>query len=393
MARKISVGIDIGTYQVKVVVSEQTSANDDVLPRVIGTGFAESKGLRHGYIINSSDVTKSLRSALAQAEKTSGIKIKKAFLSVGGIGLSAIVGQGTVIISRGDSEIDQLDVEKVIEVAEKELPQAVTLNKKIIHTVPLQFKLDGKIIFGKPTGMKGVKFETKVLFIACLERHLHDLIDAVEDAGVEVIDVMASPLAASLVTLSKTQKIAGCVLANIGAETLSIVVFENNVPVSLEVFPMGSTDITNDIALGFKIPIDDAEHLKLGGLSTMSFPKKKLDEIVEARLTDMFELIEAHLKKIGRHGLLPAGVIITGGGGMIGPIEELAKHSLDLPSKVASFEIGDSQKSPFKDSSWSVAYGLTIFGIHNDDNTTVSLSKVAKHTKSAVTNFIKKFLP
>lgn len=325
MARKISVGIDIGTYQVKVVVAEQASTNDDVLPRVIGTGFAESKGLRHGYIINSSDVTKSLRSALNQAEKTSGIKIKKAFLSVGGIGLSAIIGQGNVIISRGDSEIDQLDVEKVIEVAERELPQAITLNKKIIHTVPLQFKLDGKIILGKPTGMKGVKFETKVLFITCLERHLHDLIDAVEDAGVEVIDVMASPLAASLVTLSKTQKIAGCVLANIGAETLSIVVFENNVPVSLEVFPMGSTDITNDIALGFKIPIDDAEHLKLGGLSTMSFPKKKLDEIVEARLTDMFELIEAHLKKIGRHGLLPAGIIITGGGGMIGPIEDLAK--------------------------------------------------------------------
>lgn len=393
MARKISVGIDIGSYQMKVVVAEQTSQDEDVLPRVIGTGFAESKGLRHGYIINPTDVSKGLRTALDQAEKASGVKIKKAFLSVGGIGLSAFIGQGNIIISRGDSEIDQLDVEKVLEMAEKELPPGQILNKKIILAVPLQFKLDGKTVLGKPVGMKGVKFEAKVLFITCLERHLHDLIDAVEDVGVEVIDVMASPLAASLVTLSKTQKIAGCVLANIGAETLSIVVFENNVPISLEVFPMGSTDITNDIALGFKIPIDDAEHLKLGGLSTLSFPKKKLDEIIEARLTDMFELIEAHLKKIGRHGLLPAGVIITGGGGMIGPIEELAKQALDLPSKVASFEIGEAQKGPFEDSSWSVAYGLCVFGMHSEDLSPLSVGSIVSSIKQPLIKLVKRFLP
>src|SRR3989344_7403493 len=293
MAKKISVGIDIGTYQIKVVVAEQSNNKDS--PNIIGTGFAESKGLRHGYIINPTDVTKSLTQALNQAEASSGIKIKKAFLSVGGIGLGSIVTQASTIISRADYEIDELDIKKVLEVCEKEIPPSFLLNRKIIHTIPLQYKLDGKVVLGKPAGMRGIKFEAKILFISCLERHLHDLIEAVEEMGVEVVDVMASPLAASLVTLSKTQKIAGCVLANIGAETLTIVVFENNLPISLQVFSMGGTDITNDIALGFKIPLDEAEHLKLGGISTANYPKKKLDEIIEARLSDMFELIENHL--------------------------------------------------------------------------------------------------
>lgn len=391
MAKKISVGIDIGTYQVKVVVAENSDNKD--LPKVLGTGFAESKGLRHGYIINSTDVTKSLSQALAQAESASGIKIKKAFLSVGGIGLGSIVSQGSIVISRADFEIDELDIKKVLEVCEKEIPPSFLLNRKIIHTIPLQYKLDGKIVLGKPTGMRGVKFEAKILFISCLERHLHDMIEAVEETGVEVIDVMASPLAASLVTLSKTQKIAGCVLANIGAETLSILVFENNLPISLEVFSMGSTDITNDIALGLKIPIDEAEHLKLGGIGSANFTKKKLDMIIEARLSDMFDLIEAHLKKIGRAGLLPAGIIITGGGGSVSFIEDLAKAALHLPSKVALIQVGDNAKSPFNDSSWSVAYGLCIFGLIADDQGTVNVNNFFKDFVKKVRSLLQQFLP
>lgn len=392
MAKKISVGIDIGTYQVKVVVAENSS-NIKELPKVIGTGFAESKGLRHGYIINAPDVIKSLSQAIKQAEDSSGIRIRRAFLSVGGIGLGSIVSQGSIVISRADFEIDELDIKKVLEVCEKEIPPSFLLNRKIIHTIPLQYKLDGKIVLGKPTGMRGVKFEAKILFISCLERHLHDLIEAVEETGIEVTDVMASPLAASLVTLSKTQKIAGCVLANIGAETLSILVFENNLPISLEVFSMGSTDITNDIALGFKIPIDEAEHLKRGGISTINFPKKKLDVIIEARLSDMFELIETHLKKIGRAGLLPAGIIITGGGGGVSFIEDLAKVALHLPSKVAPLKIGDDAKSPFNDSSWSVAYGLCIFGLTADDQGTVNINNFFKNTLRKVRGLLQQFLP
>jgi len=217
-----------------------------------------------------------------------------------------------------------------------------------------------------------------------------------------VEDVMASPLAASFVTLSKTQRIAGCVLANIGAETVSIVVFENDKAISMEVFPIGSNDITNDIALGLKIPIEQAERIKIGlqnqagGNKIQDFPRKKLDEIVGARLSDIFELIEAHLKKIGRNGLLPAGIIITGGGSSISTIEDLAKSSLKLPSKKPDVRF-ESAKGPIKDSGWAVAYGLCIVAFTTEEAEIIGMSPhlrhMVKNTKNSIWAWIKQFLP
>ena len=392
MKRNTTVGIDVGTYQIKIAVAE-LGKNEDYAPRIIGTGLAESKGLRHGYIINSEDITKGILSASRQAEKASGIAIKKAFISVGGIGLSGTTVSGNIVISRADSEISGLEIAKVQEACEKEVPASFLLNRKIIHAVPLSYKLDGKTVLGNPIGLKGIKLEAKMLIISCLERHLSDLIEAIEEAGIEVIDVMASPLAASLVTLSKTQKIAGCVLANIGAETVSIVVFENNIPISLEVFPTGSTDITNDLALGLKIPIEEAEHIKIGGVTIATYPKKKMEEIISARLEDIFELIEAHLKKIGRDGLLPAGIVITGGGGEIGSIADLAKSSLELPSRIASINFGEAASfAASRDAMWSVAYGLCIFGF-TAKNDPLTLQNIAKIVKDRILGLFKQFLP
>jgi cell division protein FtsA len=243
--------------------------------------------------------------------------------------------------------------------------------------------------------MKGNKLEGKILFITCLERHLEDLIQAVENTGVEVEDAMAAPLAASLVSLTKAKKIAGCVLTNIGSETTSIVIYENNVPVSLEVFPIGSNDITNDIALGLKIPLEEAEKVKVGLISQTSYPKKKLEEIISARLSDIFDLIETHLKKIGRSGLLPAGVILTGGGAGLHTIEEFARSSLKLPSKVSSTVLPNGSKYQIRDGSWSVAYGLTIWGMSGDNRLldSGSVSALTKKLARAIGNVLKPFLP
>jgi cell division protein FtsA len=370
MLRKISVGIDIGTFQIKVVVSEEVKMeNDFYSPKIIATGFAESKGMRHGYIINSDDVTRCIKIAIEQAEKNAKIKIKKAYISIGGIGLGSIIGKGAVMISKADSEITEIDVRSVLSIAECDLPQSAMMNKKIINQVPISYKIDGQPLIGRPIGMHGARLETKVLFVYCLEQHLNDLIKAVGDAGIDVVDVMASPLAGSIVALSKTQKIAGCVLANIGSETVSISVFENNIPISLEVLPIGGTDITNDIALGLRIPIDEAEHIKIGSVKSEMYPKKKLDEIIMARLSDIFDLIEAHLKKIGRSGLLPAGVILTGGSSGIETIEDIARATLKLPSKIASLSLSSNIKnSELKDSTWAVAYGLSIWGLNSGDD-------------------------
>jgi len=393
MLKNTTVGIDVGTSQVKVVVSELTKENGKQTTKIIGVGTADSKGMRHGYIINAKDVTQSIDIAVRMAEKNSGIKINKAYVAVGGIGLSSATSVGNTIVSRADLQITELDIEKASNNCEANIPQNLIQNQKILHSIPLSYKIDGKPVLSKsPIDMKGTKLEVKMLFITYLEPHLNDLLEAVDETGIDITDVMASPIAASFVTLSRTQKMAGCVLANIGSETMSIVVFENNIPVSLEVFPIGGTDITNDIALGLKIPIEEAENIKIGAIGTGSYPKKKLEEIVSARLTDMFELIENHLKKIGRNGLLPAGIFIAGGGSGIRTIEDFAKTSLKLPSRLAELS-SNGEKTNVKDSTLAVAYGLCVVGFSKEEKTNLGIRNTGHKMLGKIFNWIKQFSP
>jgi len=384
-----AVGIDIGTYQVKVVVTDAKSP-DPSKPKVLGTGISESKGLRHGYILNHADAVKAIRSAIAQAAKAAHIEIKNAYISIGGIGLQSINHSASVTISRADQEVTEFDIEKAQALCEHEIPKNFIINRKVIHPITLGYRIDGKAVLGRPHGMKGSKLEVRMLFITCLEQHVNDIVDAVNDAGIEVLDIVASPIAGSLVTLSKAQKLAGCVLANIGAETVSIVVYENSLPVSLEVFPIGSTDITNDIALGLRLPIEDAESIKKGLATQSTFSKRKLDEIINARLSDIFELIEAHLKRIDRSGLLPAGIIITGGGSGIATIEDLAKAYLRLPSRTVTTHT--NQKDGIKDSTWSVAYGLCILGGNPGEDSHLGFN-LTKASAFKILGWFKQFLP
>ena len=143
MARNITTGIDIGTYQVKVIVTEHGKNWNGNLPKIIGTGFAQSKGLRHGYIINQNDTVRSIQTAVAQAEKSAGIKIKKAFISIGGVGLEEVNSRGSAVVARADSEITDLDIEKAIKDSEKKVAQKI-INRKILHEIPLQYKIDGQ---------------------------------------------------------------------------------------------------------------------------------------------------------------------------------------------------------------------------------------------------------
>src|ERR1035437_5795166 len=146
MSQKISVGIDIGTYQIKVVVSESILSEEGIyIPRIIGTGEAESKGLRHGYIINIPDVTRCIKLAISQAEKNAKVRIKSGYISIGGIGLSSIVSKGSVMITRADSEITDLDIKKVLAEAENSLSASSLTNKQIIQTIPQAFKIDGQM--------------------------------------------------------------------------------------------------------------------------------------------------------------------------------------------------------------------------------------------------------
>jgi cell division protein FtsA len=197
--QKIVTGIDVGSYQVKVVIAGHPD-NPREQPRILGTGYAESRGLRHGYITSVSEVSRSIAAAVAQASRAAQVKVKKAYVGVGGVGLDEAFSRGETVVERGDSEVTERDIPRAIAASETALPPAATLNRKIIHTIPLRYSVDGSRVMGRsPIGMKGMRLSVDTLFITCLERHVNDLVAAVEEAGIEVEDIAASPLAASFV--------------------------------------------------------------------------------------------------------------------------------------------------------------------------------------------------
>lgn len=386
MKRRIATGIDIGTYQVKIVVVEElfdkrTGARQ---LRILGTGLAESKGLRHGYIVNKEEVTASILKAKQEAESVARVPIRAGFLAVGGISLDEARASGSAIISRADQEITALDIETAGKAA-REAAAPAFLNRKVLHSIPLEYRIDGAKVLGDPLGMKGVRLEVDYLFVTCLAQHEEALSQAVEDADVEMIDQMASPLAGSYVLLEGDQKMKGCVLANIGSETVSIVIYDEGIPISIKVFPMGSSHITDDIALGLRISLEEAERVKIGRLSGAMYPRKKVDSLIGNRLVDMFELIDKHLKSLGRRGPLPAGLIISGGGAGIGSISEIARGSLKLPARLAEFRLPSDAK--IRDATWAVAYGLAIWGLTGDT------TAPKKSLRASLGKFFQQFLP
>lgn len=366
MSRHVVAGIDIGTAETKVIIAEGVVENGHFVPRIIGTGAAETRGVERGFVTSVAEAAESVRQAAEKAEKAAGVRPRRAFVSFGGIGLGSTVATGSAVITRADLEVTSRDLSLALEAAEAALPKEVTVNKRIINTIPVEYKIDGKVSWGEPVGLKAHKLEVKALFITCLEHHLGDLIKAVEEAGIEVVDVVAAPVAASFVTVSKKQRRVGALLADIGAETLSVITFENNNPVSLEVFPVGGADITNDIALGLKVSLDEAETIKMGGLSRSPYSKKKLDEIISARFYDCFDSIEAHLKKIGRDKLLPAGIILSGGSAKIAGAKQLAEETLSLPAALAEVHFGQREMGKIKDPAWTVACGLALLGFNSE---------------------------
>ena len=389
MSEHIITGIDVGTYHVKVAVARiPKNAGTNAKPEIIGTGLAESRGLKSGYIMNETEVARSIKSAIIQAEKSAKISIKKAHVAIGSIGLEEVYSHGEIIPSRADSEIISSDLEKVMSDSEERIMDHIP-NRRILHSIPLRHLIDGTEVLGRPQGLKGTKLEVDSLFITTYEQHVNDLIRTIEGIGVFVEDVIASPLAASFVMLSKAQKRAGCILTNIGAETTSIVVFEDSTPISLKIFPVGSNDITNDIALGLRVPLEDAEKIKRGAMNSATYSKKKLDEIIQDRLKMIFGLIDGHLKKIKRDGLLPAGVILTGGGASVNGTVEVAKSTLELPARTATLDIGKNIK--IRDASWAVAYGLCMWGASDAEET--SALGIVKHTRRNILSWFSQFLP
>lgn len=394
--QRVVTGIDVGTYHVKVVIA-QAPEDPRQPPRILGSGYAESRGLKQGYVISIDEAARSVAAAVAQASRAARISVKRACVGLGGLGLDEAFARGEVVVERGDSEITDRDIPRAIEASRKALSPQATLNRDVLHTIPLKYAVDGAPVLGaSPVGMKGMRVSVETLFVTCLKKHMSDLQEAVERAGVEVEDFAASPIAESLIAVSKTQKRVGCVLINLGAETTSALVFEDTRPVSLKVFPHGGSDLTNELALALKVTPEEAEALKHGAVLNSPVSKKKIDDFIARRLGEQFKALEAHLKRIGRSELLPAGALLTGGGSQLHQAPDVARAILKLPARVATLGEGSTVAAQLNGSTWAVAYGLTLWGFTAGDGLEPHEGSVMDDVKDTLKHsarWLKKFLP
>lgn len=367
------VGLDIGTGSVKTLVAQKKSKEANL--KVLGMTEIASKGIRKGVVINAEEVADVIQGALRKVQEISSQRTDTAYVNIGGSHIFVTPSRGLISVSRADQKISEADIDRVIQAAQTfSLPP----NREILEVFPKEFIVDGEKGIKEPLGMQGIRLETEVLILCGFSPFIKNLTQAVLEADLQINDLVSAPLASSRAVLTPRQKELGVALLDIGAGTTGLAVFEEGSLIHMAIFPVGSANITNDIAIGFKTDIDTAEKIKLEfgsclyskskkkgkiNLSTASntlvFSQKNLVNIVEARVSEIFDLVNKELKKISRAGLLPAGVVLTGGGAKLPKIVDLAKKELKLPVHIG---IPQGFFPAKEDSSFSTVCGLVLGG-------------------------------
>lgn len=392
MSRKdIICGIDIGSSNVRTIIAQIVSAEEK--PRIIGVGVAESFGVRKGIIVDIEETLKSIDESVEKAERSAGVSIDRAIVSIGGNQISSQYSKGVIAVGKADGEVTGDDIRRVIEAS-----QAISIppNKEIIHIIPKSYSLDDQKNIKDPLGMNGVRLEVEALIIEGSTPFIKNLSKCFELSKIDIENFVLAPLAASASTLTKRQKELGVVLIDMGGGATSIAVFEENDLLSSSIIPVGGKHITNDIAIGLRTSIDVAEKIKLefGNAMPREINKKEdinlaeidsseegtvsryhVAEIIEARLEEIFNLVNKELKIIGKDKLLPAGAVLTGGTSKLPGAVDLAKEILGLPAQTGfPIPLGglvDKVDEP----SFATAIGLLVWGMENLETAKIGLSK------------------
>ena len=409
----IIVGLDVGTCFIRTAVAKIRA--DQSKPQIIGIGQAPSFGLRKGVVVDIEEAVKSIGQSVQEAERSSGVSIERVIVSLSGNHITSKPSKGVIAVSRADGEISKEDTDRVIDSA---LAISVSQNREVVHNVPRSFSVDDQIGIKDPIGMNGLRLEVDTLIIEGSSPFIKNLSKCISEAGLEIEGMVLSPLAASRAALSKRQKELGVLALDLGGGTVGLTVFEEGEILHSCVLPVGSSHITSDIAIGLRSGIDLAEKVKLEyGSALVSEINKKdmidlsklgLEEkgivprievvgIIEARLSEILELTNKELKKIDRQGLLPAGVVLLGGGAKIQGLVDLTKETLKLPVQVGFPLELEGIVDEINDPAYATVIGLILWSLdkNNDsDRGGISLPKFSVNsTVGKIKNWMRGFLP
>ncbi|MDP3956709.1 MAG: cell division protein FtsA [bacterium] len=407
-------GLDIGTHNIKLLVAEQGRKGEI---KILKVWRAPSAGVRKGAIYDIDETALATSDMFAMLRKDFKAASKNIYVNVNGPQIGSRSSKGIIAVSRADNEIYKDDIDRVIKAS-----QAISIspNRKIIHTITREFMVDGVKDILDPQGLVGNRLEVESVIVDAFSMYLSNLTRLIELNGCKIGGFVMGPLASSRAVLTKKQKELGVILLDIGAATTGIAVFEEGKLLHSAILPVGAGHITNDVAVGFKMPVLDAETVKLefGYAVASAIPSKEaidlhlvnanmkgtvtkrfLSEIIESRLAEIFEFVNNELKAIRKSQQLPAGAVIVGGGAKLRGIEELAREELRLSTRLgfpeASFEIADpNYKAELEDPEFVCAAGLTLCGTeYGKKEGMFDLLDWGNPISSFVKSFFKNLLP
>jgi len=410
---EIIVGLDVGTSFTKIAVGK--CLREDKTPSIIALGVAPSEGVRRGVVIDIKDTTRSINEALDLASKMIEQDIKEMVISLNGTHIKSYLTTGRIAVSRADSEVTEEDIKRVI--ANANLGPSGQ-NKEIIDIIPKHYNLDEETGIKNPIGMNGIKLEVEALIVEDNSSSIKNLEKCIHNLGLKVDSQEIGIIASANSVLTKKQKDLGVAVIDLGAGTTSIAVYEEGHLIHIGVIPIGANHITNDLAIGLRTSIEVAEKVKLkygialekalGENSKLKIDLAKVDpeeegifpisyiaSIIEARLKEIFELITQELKKIERDGLLPAGIVLVGGGANLKTIADLAKQELKLPVKVGTPQGVEGSIADVDNPIYANLVGLIKGGfehIEEHSNPKESMGNKVKKSSSKIFNPIKSLL-
>ncbi|MEI6289558.1 MAG: cell division protein FtsA [Chloroflexota bacterium] len=411
----IVVGIDVGTTKICSLVA-RVEKDDSV--RIMGVGIEPSEGIRKGVIVDLTAASQSISRSIAQAEQTSGVKIETALVSLAGAHVASINSRGVVAVS--GHTVDENDIERAMDAARG---VAIPNSREVIHVIQRGFSLDGQDGIHQPVGMHGYRLEVEAHVITAATATAENLRQAVGAAGVDVAQFVLNPLASAEVVLTETERTMGAVVCDIGGGTTDLAIYVNGDVWHTMVLAVGGNHITQDIAHGLRLPINHAEDVKkqfghaiqseigmdeafsvqpFGAENPIRMSRRDLALIIEARVEEMFDLAMQEIKRSGYDGLLPAGMVLTGGTSLLPGIRQLASRVSGMPVRTAQPEkllgLADKLNSPAYSTSvgllsWAAAMQSIPVSFHDRTPKPKSQAKIDPENWTTVKNLFKRLLP
>ncbi|MDD5098165.1 MAG: cell division protein FtsA [Candidatus Pacebacteria bacterium] len=416
---RVITGLDIGTDTIKIVGVKKDS---EIGFEVLFSDKIDSFGVHKGRIREIGEVSKRIQDLLERVEKRNNCRIDSLFVNINGTRLQLVSNHALISVGRADQKVSKEDIERIYE--DVKTINLQSGNKTILQVFPKEWVLDGEKEINDPLGMQGMRLELDAFLLSAFTSDIESIIEAV--GGLDEDNIVSGPIADASAVLTPNQKELGVALINIGAGTTSIVIFEENKLLNFAVFPIGSANITNDIAIGFKTEIETAEKIKRDfgfcnnnangkkmidfdlsyldepedydfeedkkkkkaekkNKNVLSFSEKELGKIIEARVCEIFELADKEIKKASKQGLLPGGIVLTGGGAKLPGIVELAKKEFKLPCRIG---YPKDFKGLEKDSSLATVCGLIINKMEHIEPRGSNSSGIGKSIRRFFENFI-----